>query len=194
MAEQAVTLIRSVGGLIFDATFEEQHESDLEVTDNPVESGVTVSDHAFAKPKRITLQAGVSDTPMRARPGDTFAGAVSRSRAAYEALVQLQAKAEPFDVQTGLKLYKNMVCTSVRAGQDKDTANSFVFTAVLREVQIVNTQAVTYPPRQRGAAAQQASKRREGGEKQGQEAKPAQRRSIAKVLADTGSTYKGKGQ
>jgi hypothetical protein len=33
--QQQVAIIRSMGGLVFDAVFEETHEADLEVTDNP---------------------------------------------------------------------------------------------------------------------------------------------------------------
>ena len=54
-----------MGSFVFDAVFEETHEADLEVTDNPVETGVVVSDHAFMKPLRVKISAGVSDTPLK---------------------------------------------------------------------------------------------------------------------------------
>lgn len=175
-----------MGGLVFDAVFEEQHESTLEVTDNPVETGVVISDHAFMKPLRLTIHAGVTDTPLNDDPEE------GRSKKAFEALTALQARAEPFDVQTGLKLYKNMVCATVRTGQDKDTVNAFIFTADLREVQIVSTQTVKYPPRAKGSTAQQASKAKAKGEQQGKE--PNGKQSIAKTLLSSGSSFFGKGQ
>lgn len=173
-----------MGGLVFDAVFEEVHESELEVTDNPIETGVVVSDHAYMKPQRLTLTAGVSDTPIRQQTNDPFLNSASRSREAYRLLQEMQAKAEPFDVQTGLKLYKNMVCTSVRTAQDKDSSNALIFTAQLREVLIVTTQTVKYTPRA-GATKQQASKKAEKGEQQGTQ--PTQKKSIAKSLKDAGS-------
>ena len=123
-----------MGSFVFDAVFEETHEADLEVTDNPVETGVVVSDHAFMKPLRVKISAGVSDTPLAAVTDDPFASDAGRSRRAFELLTELQKRAEPFDLQTGLKLYENMVCTSIRASQDKDSSGALLFTAELREV------------------------------------------------------------
>lgn len=182
--EQPIAIMRFMGALFFDAVFEEQHESELQVTDNPVESGVTVSDHAFMLPRRCTIVAGVTDTPLHLTQNDPYINGVSRSKEAYRLLLELQESAEPFDVQTGLKLYQNMVCTSIRTTGDKETENSLPFTAELREVQIVTTQTVTYPPRKTGATHQQASKAKAKGEQQGTEKTPAKDKSIAKSLKD----------
>jgi hypothetical protein len=132
-----------MGGLSFDAVFEENHDYELQVTDNPVESGVVVSDHAFMLPVHLSISAGVSDSPL-ADSGLGLYGSNSRSIKAFDLLTTLQRSAEPFDVQTGLRLYKNMVCTNLKTSQDKDTAGVLVFTADLREVIIVNTQTVKY--------------------------------------------------
>ncbi len=166
---QHVAVIRSMGSFVFDAVFEETHEADLEVTDNPVETGVVVSDHAFMKPLRLSISAGVSDTPLAAVTDDPFASDAGRSRRAFEVLTELQRRAEPFAVQTGLKLYENMVITSIRTSQDKDTSGALFFTASLREVIIVYTQVVTYPPRKAGATKRQAGPKKDKGEQQGKE-------------------------
>lgn len=193
---QHVAVIRSMGSFVFDAVFEETHEADLEVTDNPVETGVVVSDHAFMKPLRLSISAGVSDTPLkgwgggyqvsqgalvgggsgegkdfwaRNAPSDPFASDAGRSRRAFELLTELQRRAEPFAVQTGLKLYENMVITSIRTSQDKDTSGALFFTASLREVIIVNTETVKYPPRKPGATQRQAGPMKHKGEQQGKE-------------------------
>lgn len=183
--QQQVAIIRSMGGLVFDAVFEETHEADLEVTDNPVETGVVVSDHAFMKPLRVKISAGVSDTPLAVVTDDHFASDAGRSRRAFELLTELQKRAEPFDLQTGLKLYENMVCTSIRTSQDKDSAGALLFTAELREVIIVYTQVVTYPPRKPGATKRQAGPKKDKGEQQGKEVtdKP-KKQSLAKKLSD----------
>ena len=183
--QQQVAIIRSMGGLVFDAVFEETHEADLEVTDNPVETGVVVSDHAFMKPLRVKISAGVSDTPLAAVTDDPFASDAGRSRRAFELLTELQKRAEPFDLQTGLKLYENMVCTSIRTSQDKDSSGALLFTAELREVIIVYTQVVTYPPRKPGATKRQSGPKKDKGEQQGKEVteKP-KKQSLSKKLAD----------
>lgn len=183
--QQQVAIIRSMGGLVFDAVFEETHEADLEVTDNPVETGVVVSDHAFMKPLRVKISAGVSDTPLAVVTDDPFASDAGRSRRAFELLTELQKRAEPFDLQTGLKLYENIVCTSIRTSQDKDSSGALLFTAELREVIIVYTQVVTYPPRKPGATKRQAGPKKDKGEQQGKEVteKP-KKQSLSKKLAD----------
>lgn len=183
--QQQVAIIRSMGGLVFDAVFEETHEADLEVTDNPVETGVVVSDHAFMKPLRVKISAGVSDTPLAVVTDDPFASDAGRSRRAFEMLTEVQKRAEPFDLQTGLKLYENMVCTSIRTSQDKDSAGALLFTAELREVIIVYTQVVTYPPRKPGATKRQAGPKKDKGEQQGKEVtNPAEKKSLIKKGAD----------
>lgn len=183
--QQQVAIIRSMGGLVFDAVFEETHEADLEVTDNPVETGVVVSDHAFMKPLRVKISAGVSDTPLAVVTDDPFASDAGRSRRAFELLTELQKRAEPFDLQTGLKLYENMVCTSIRTSQDKDSSGALLFTAELREVIIVYTQVVTYPPRKPGATKRQAGPKKDKGEQQGKEVtNPAEKKSLIKKGAD----------
>lgn len=183
--QQQVAIIRSMGGLVFDAVFEETHEADLEVTDNPVETGVVVSDHAFMKPLRVKISAGVSDTPLAVITDDPFASDAGRSRRAFELLSELQKRAEPFDLQTGLKLYENMVCTSIRTSQDKDSSGALLFIAELREVIIVYTQVVTYPPRKQGTTKRQAGPKKNKGEQQGKEVteKP-KKQSLSKKLVD----------
>lgn len=180
-----VAVIRSMGSFVFDAVFEETHEADLEVTDNPVETGVVVSDHAFMKPLRVKISAGVSDTPLAAVTDDPFASDAGRSRRAFELLTELQKRAEPFIVQTGLKLYENMVCTSIRTSQDKDSSGALLFTAELREVIIVYTQVVTYPPRKPGATKRQAGPKKDKGEQQGKEVtSEAQKEKLRESLAN----------
>jgi hypothetical protein len=177
---QAVAILRQVGpesdpgnsrgihlqGLVFDATFREKHEIEAEITENPVETGVSVADHMFMKPIRVTISAGVSDVSFQyskmlladgkspgtfvANPNDPFGGGDSRSRTAFDLLTQLQATFEPFNVQTGLKLYKNMVCKNITIEQDKDTSKAFIFEAELKEVIFVTTKSAITPPTKKG--------------------------------------------
>lgn len=179
---QEVAILRQMGGLTFDAVFRESHNSDLEVTENPCETGVSISDHAYMKPQHLTLQAGVSDSVMRLRGSDQFAAAQSRCQRAYELLQQLQAAAEPFTVQTGLKLYSNMVIKSLRADQDAHSAKVLDFTAELREIIIVSTQTVKYPARKAGATKRQASAPKNAGEQQGKTVPPAKQSLLKKIL------------
>ncbi len=183
----SVSIIRSVGGLVFDATIKEDHEDTSTVTDNPIETGVSVSDHMYRNPIKVTLTAAVSDTPLVADPNDMFTTAATRSLSAYDQMVTLKNAAEPFDVMTGLKLYHNMVCTSVKASQDKDSAGAFLFDADLREVIIVNTQTVTFPPRKAGSTKRQADAVKNNGEQQGTAPPAAKKSLLSKLLGGVGS-------
>ena len=48
------------------ATFEERHIDELEVTDHPVQQGAMISDHAFKRPAEVTLHLGWSNSPTPA--------------------------------------------------------------------------------------------------------------------------------
>lgn len=56
---------------------------------------------------------------------------------AYEDLLALQKKGEPLEVQTGIRLYKNMMITGIAIVQQKDGSAEFGIT--LEEVFIVDT-------------------------------------------------------
>lgn len=47
---------RKIGTLTLDITINEEHESNLRITDNPIESGAVISDHAVLEPKQITIE------------------------------------------------------------------------------------------------------------------------------------------
>lgn len=160
MAKGPVTIHRAIGEMTFDATFQESHASDLEVTDKPIETGSLVSDHAFMKPLRVEITAGVSDI-LTPSGNPAYGGGSGRAQTAFQLLTDLQKSAEPFIVQTGLKVYENMVCESIRAAQDTFSAHILYFTASLREVLIVETQSTTYTQHP------QAKKRVNRGEVQG---------------------------
>lgn len=173
-----IAILRSVGGLVFDATLREAHTLEIEVTDNPIETGSEVSDHMFVKPKRLTLAAVVSDVNLHPTNSDLYQGP-SRSQAAFQLLESLQESGEPFNIQTGLKLYTNMMCLVVRAEQDKDSDGALLFEADFKEADIVTTQTVTYPPRAAGKTTRQASPTLQKGKQQGTQVTQTQKNQSA---------------
>jgi hypothetical protein len=147
-----VTLIYQLGSLTFDAWLSEKHTSEIEVTSNPVETGVSISDHCYRKPKGLTIAAAVSDISMPTASGDFDDTSTTRSRRAFELLIEQQESCTSGDpnalltVITGLKQYENMICTSITATRDAETARMLSFEAELCEVIMVSTQQVTYTP------------------------------------------------
>lgn len=174
--------------LSFDTVVRESHSAHLNITHNPVETGVSISDHAYMEPLQITIEAIVSDVWIHAHddqgnlafdiwgtggPEDAASGKFGavgddsssrRSATAWQALNNLMVSAEPFDVQTGLKLYENMVLTGLEVDQDKITGGKLHFRATLEQVIQVSTQTVTYPPRAPKKTTHQASKTVAAGE------------------------------
>lgn len=149
---------RSIGGLILDVTVSERHEDELEITGHPVEQGAEITDHAFVKPVRVTIEAGHSDS------GGSSSGD-SRSVETYEALLALQKKREPFDLVTGKRVYSNMLIKTLSVTTDISTEHVLMVRAELQEVIITTIQTVEVP-RSRQKHASKTSGVAEKGQKQ----------------------------
>lgn len=181
----------------FDCVIRESHHSELTVTDNPVETGVVISDHAFMGPLGLTIEADVGDVWLHAKDAngnpvpDVWGSPAGRSVSAFSMMQGLQASAVPFAIQTGLKFYENMLITTLDVDQDVETANVARFRAQLREVQFVSTQAVTYPPRAANKTTRQASKTVSGGEKKTATPPPQQLESSLSSLTGAGQVPTG---
>lgn len=185
--------------LTFDAVLREEHTSELAVTDSPVETGVLLSDHAYMLPQRLTMEGAFSNTPMHQEGGgfgvlvggDGIKAAADngmpRSTNAWDVLTKLQAMAVPFDVQTGLKLYKDMVITRLSATQDETSVGALFFTADLRQVLFATSQTVTYPPR----APKRGQPKKKTVEKKAEEPTATQSAKLRKSLLLQGAQAVG---
>ncbi|WP_406858487.1 phage baseplate protein [Alsobacter sp. KACC 23698] len=120
----SILLSRSIGGVFVDVVISEEHTSEMEIAEHPVEQGAKISDHAWRTPRKLRLESVVDS---------------SRAVASFNALLALQATAEPFSIVTGLTVYSNMLIKSLVATRDKEKARVLFFTADLQEVIIVNT-------------------------------------------------------
>ena len=151
---------RSIGAFTAQVTIEEVHHDELEITDHPVEQGAAISDHAFKRPAELILTLGWSNSPSivgllpgvisglqgTSAPGlqSTLSGAnTNQIRETYANLLQLQVGRIPFDVYTGKRAYTNMLLKGLSTTTNKDTENSLIVTAILRQVIIVQTRFVT---------------------------------------------------
>jgi hypothetical protein len=119
-------LPRSIGGVIIDVVVSEKGDSEMEIAAHPVERSAEITDHAWRKPRKLTIS------------GVTGQGAVI---AAHEALLALQARPQLMTIVTGLKVYENMLLQSLSAERDTEYSRVLKFDAVLQEVIIVSTQS-----------------------------------------------------
>lgn len=171
----------------FDTVIMEQHRSEMVITDNPVETGVVVSDHMYRQPRMLSLDAAVSDVRLVDTGADRFESDEGRAAAAWDFLTKLQESATPFKVQTGLKLYDNMVIAALTVDQNKSSAAVLFFRADLREVIRSTTEIVTYPPRKKGKPKRQAPPPKAQGEKNTEEVTDEQKKkAIRKSLLSQG--------
>ena len=162
---------KSIGGIELDAVLSETHNNQVRLTKNPVELGADITDHAVIEPKKINIQAQVSDTPLGTAAfgqivdlvtglfGTSTAQNITRSNTAYNAMVQLMEEREPIEVQTKLKLYQDMVITSLSVTQDKNTSRIVLMNISLEEILITESQIVKLDPEQlqEGSTREQAT-------------------------------------
>lgn len=185
---------RSIAGYIPDATINEDHRSEVQVTENPVEFGVSVNDHRILKPRKYTVTGRVSNYPLDQGLKDQWqeGNEATRSQSAYAILEELQRTGDPFDVQSGLKLYRNMVITMLSVSQDKSNSGVLDFVATMQEVIIVSTETKQVALPEPGPTEEQASPTKELGEVHAKEVTDLKMRSILAWIIDEGKKFLAK--
>ena len=149
-----------------DTTIDEQYEDALEITDHPVQVGAQISDHSFKRPMELRLRCGWSDANSSAAigaisnfltgsnsststSGEFTGGSMAASdyvAGVYSQLLQLQETRDTFSVTTGLRVYDDVLLTSIRVRRDVTTSSALMVEATMRQVILVDTQTATVPP------------------------------------------------
>lgn len=191
---------KSIGGIELDAILSESHNNQFRITKNPIELGADITDHAIIEPKKVNIVAQVSDTPLGSTQlgqivdlvtglfGTSTVQNLTRSNAAYNAMLQLAENLEPIVVQTKLKLYENMIITSLTTGQDKNTSNVALMNITLEEALITESRIVRFDPDRLklGSAREQASSANNKGRQEAIEvaSEEADNKSVLKSVLD----------
>jgi hypothetical protein len=97
---------REWAGLIPEVTVEEDANDTVRITDNPVEQGALVSDHAFKLPAEVRITCGWSAA------GAAFAG--SDPTSLYNQILNIQIQRQPFLLITGKRFYPSMLIAELR--------------------------------------------------------------------------------
>jgi hypothetical protein len=180
---------------VFDSVIKESHHFEIAITENPVETGVSMADHAYAKPDTLQMEVSVSDTPLEMDSSGTPAyqlattwtgagsGNIRRSVNAWAYLVEKAKSFAVFDVVTGLKTYINMMIASGDVEQTKDSAGVMRAKLQLRQVQFATTASVIYPPRGNKAKKHQAAPKNDAGKKDASEPDANKKKSIKSTLS-----------
>ena len=133
------TMITSPSGgrIIFDAVFSLSHNSNVMVTEHPVQSGASIADHSFMEQDEVQIEIGMTDTAISVNgPSE------SRSVNAYAQLYSLMAAREPITLITRLKTYRNMLITSISAPDDYHTMNALKANIYFKQINIVSVSTV----------------------------------------------------
>lgn len=189
---------KSLGGIQLDAVLSESHSNQVRLSRNPIELGSDITDNAVIEPKKINIVAEVTDTPLGGAAfgqivdlvtglfGTSTSGNVTRSNAAYNAMVQIMEAREPIEVQTKLKQYSNMLITNLRVTQDKDSSRIVRMNIDLEEALITESQIVRLDPSQlqEGTTREQASSAEKKGRVQTVTPSETTNRSVLKSVID----------
>lgn len=133
---------RNICGIIPDCTIEERHLDALEITEEPVEQGASVSDHAYRKPFELVLRVAWTDSKSIGQVVGsliTQGGLPTNIKDVYTQLQALQQCLQPFSIVTGKRNYDSMLMRSLQVITDKQSENILSVEATFREVIIVST-------------------------------------------------------
>lgn len=148
-----------IGGVYFDGILRTEHTSRVRPTQYPVQTGVTMTDHAIIEPAELTIEIMMSDchttsfvsnipfldAVYQSMQGlilysnymqverDIGAGA-GRSARTWMTLKAMQLSRIPMVVETRLQTYNNMIIEELSAPDDVKTLNALKATVRLREI------------------------------------------------------------
>lgn len=162
---------KSFGAIFIDCVVEEVHKNRAIVTQFPVEVGVSINEHRILESLELEIEGVISNSePSIAGsqyrvPDFLNATKETRSTSAYLEIIKLYEKGEPFNVQTGLLSYRNMIITSLDVNRSSRTSDGLFFTAKLKQLTIVNTNSATETQGklEEGKTKNQGAKNSEGG-------------------------------
>ena len=144
--EKAASLLlagqgRTIMGLFADVTIEEKHKDELQITEHPTEVGSSISDHAYKDAPEVTMKVGWSESAgkLNGLVGDTMLGGTLGLVGIYETLQQLQNNKVLLVVNTGKRLYTNMLIKSLANTTEMSSENALMIDITFKKVNIVQT-------------------------------------------------------
>lgn len=120
-----------------DAVISEDADDELIITEQPVEQGAVISDHAYSLPTKLSLEYAWSlGSPQNAAQDSSFL------KSLYQQLLGLKVSRTPCTVYTGKRQYTNMLIVRVRQKTDKLNENCLTVGVDLQEVLVATTSIV----------------------------------------------------
>lgn len=199
-----------IEGFEIDAVVNEDRTLDCEITDHPVEKGVSITDHARVRPLTISMDCIVSDTPVggladrRGIEIETTPSAATLSSGpmgdfvpsdvARNWLETLMRARKTVLVSTewvrtngsqGYRAYDNMMIQSIGETITAETGDAGSFKVTFKQVVFVTNNRTTVP-----VAVPRAKKKNDIGNKPNSDVKtPERRKTWAKELKNAGKDF-----
>jgi len=149
MASLSVVVVNPVKAKIeeleLDVSIRESHTFDNEVTQYPVETGGTITDHIVNKPDQLSIEGFVTNSPVRIVEQSSTSRAGDRSDrvlVALDVLRRIRSEKEIVTVVTGLQTYTDMALVKLSIPRDSGRGNALWFTADFTKIQFVKSQTV----------------------------------------------------
>lgn len=130
---------RTIGDIAIDCTLMEGAVDELEITEQPVEGGANITDHAIVKPCVVTFRALWSNSSQNANGDTNYAIDV------YNQLLSVQQSRQPIQVATGKRSVQNALIKTLAWQNDHTTDQALVLDITIREVILVQTTSTTLP-------------------------------------------------
>jgi hypothetical protein len=149
----------SIAGYFFDAILRADHVSTLGITEHPVQTGASISDHSYQLPARLTLDIAMSDV-MASHVLSDFGTVGSKSVSAYQILQGIQSARLPISITTRLKQYDNMLLETLNAPDDVKTRDGLRCTASFKQILMADVVEVVVSARTQANGSGSASTKR----------------------------------
>lgn len=132
---------RSFGTISGLMHIEERGTDRMTITHHPVQDSAEVTDHAFMEPAELILRMMAVNSILSGQiDGRTYVSNM------YQKVRDLQKTRETFSIQTGKRLYQNMLAVSVEVVTDEKTENVLMLSVQCREILKVAVTVVPVPP------------------------------------------------
>ncbi|WP_010515757.1 phage baseplate protein [Komagataeibacter oboediens] len=132
-----------------DIVAREGHRDALTITQHPVETGASITDHAFKMPAEVRLEYGFSNSSIQALGSDFDSFSLTDLvdgnlgegfvKEIYAQLLALQSARTLCQVVTSKRLYKNMLIASIETETTAETAYAMHVSVTCQEVIIAST-------------------------------------------------------
>lgn len=118
----------SIGGVTLDATLSENHFYTAKASTYPIEDGRVISDHIINENETVEIRGVVSDSPL------SILSLFNRSIDAFNRLLEIRDRKERISLVTGIKVYTDMIITSMNVPIDLTTGQSLTFSITLQKI------------------------------------------------------------